>query len=153
MATRRRVVKKPSALRVFLIDLGERTGATFGQAFLSVVIVAGGKVVWIDAVFTGLFAAAITVLSTGVQWLISHKPISNAYIDLGYRTGLTFGQTLLGAMAAAGTVSALAFHWTAALSAAAVAAGTALLKGLIGLNSIKTLGASAVNLNRTFSPR
>jgi hypothetical protein len=63
-------------------------------------------------------------------------------LDLVYRAVVTFGQTLLGLAVAAGAVSALTFDWDTALKASVIAAGTALLKGLIGINSKDTLGAS-----------
>ncbi|HET6209423.1 MAG TPA: hypothetical protein VFD94_03530, partial [Jatrophihabitans sp.] len=43
---------------------------------------------------------------------------------------------------AAGAISALSFDWDTALKASVIAAGTALLKGLIGVNAQDTLGAS-----------
>jgi hypothetical protein len=83
------------------------------------------------------------------------------FIDLGERMGTTFiigfltaslpgdhqvslGQTLLARVVAAGAISALAFDWNTALRISLVAAGSSLLKGLIGFLNPATLGASPI---------
>ena len=136
----------------FVIDLAERAGATFLQAFLSAVVATGiatpvGGLTnsrWFDGLMVGLLAAITAVLTTLVTWLSNMKPITNPYVDLLYRTVVTFGQTLLGYLVASGAVSALSFNWNAALLSSALAAMGALTKALIGLNSPHTQGASTL---------
>lgn len=129
----------------FLVDLAERVISTFLQAFLAALLTTSAvtdastnpnvHVSWLDAAMIGLLAAVVSALTTLLVWLTDVKAIENPYVDLVYRVVVTFVQTLLGYLVAAGTMSALDFNWNAALLAAAVAAGAALLKALIGLNA------------------
>ncbi len=135
-------------------DLAERVATTFLQAFLATLLAGAATAVgpsgavvrvgWFDAAMVGLLAAAVALFTTLAAWMAQSGPIANPYFDLGYRGVLTFVQTLLGYLVAAGSISALAFDWDAALLASLVAAGTALLKGLIGLNNRDTVGASSL---------
>lgn len=141
--------KKPSRVEQFLADLAERVGSTFVQVFLaSVLATSAGSVAarvdWLDSAFIGLLAAFAAFLTTVLSWTVHRKPFANAYLDLAYRAAITFGQTLLGYVVAAGAISALDFDWDSALKASALAAGAALLKALIGLNSRHTAGAATL---------
>ncbi|WP_375490211.1 holin [uncultured Jatrophihabitans sp.] len=138
-------------VKAFWTDLGERVVSTFLQVFLATLLatqsVATGfghsRADWVNATMVALLAAFAALLTTLLLWLTSRKPIANPLVDLAYRAVVTFGQTLAGYVAAAGLVSALTFDWDTALVASASAAGTALLKGLIGATSRDTSGAAA----------
>jgi len=131
---------------VFLTDLAERVLSTFLQVFLATILSETVKVMWGDAAAIALFAAFASFLTTTLVWMGALKLIENPYVDLVYRAVITFGQTLLGYVTAAGLISALSFNWSMALKMSLVAAGVSLLKGLIGLNNSRTLGASPVVL-------
>lgn len=137
------------------IDILERVGATFLQTFLGVVF-AGTAVIslhgpktsvdWLDALGIAAFAAVAALLTSALRWgtqLLRNDRKINPYLDLLYRVLITFAQTLLGYVSAAGAISALSFNWNTALVASAGAAGQALFKGLIGLHA-PTLGASTL---------
>lgn len=129
-----------------LRDFAERTLSTFVQVYLAVVLASIGtiedaRVPWVDAFFVALFATAVAVVTSVVKNGAGLK-ITSPMLDLAYRTALTFAQTLLGLMVAAGTIGALSFDWPAAIRLSLIAAAGALLKGLAGLNNNQTLGAS-----------
>lgn len=131
------------AARTVALDVVERVLSTFAQAFLAAIIVTspGQRVSWTDAAAIAAFAAAASLLTSGVTALTTLK-VSNPYLDLLERALVTFLQTLVGLVAAAGTISALSFDWTTAVKLSLIAAGAALLKGLAGLANKDTLGAS-----------
>lgn len=139
------------------IDIAERVGSTFAQVFLATVLAAAGAhVMWGDAAAVAGMAAFVSLLTSVVLWLTTHvHGLSNPYVDLFYRSGITFLQTLVAYATAAGVFSILDFGWSMALKASLVAAGTSLLKGLIGLNNPATLGASplVVHLDDHRRPR
>lgn len=140
-------------MKTLLVDLAERVGSTFAQVFLAVVLaVAGTHVDWGNAAAIAAFAAITALLTTLLSWGLLNRVIHNAYLDLVYRSALTFGQTLAGLLVAAGAISALEFGWTAALKTALIAAGTALLKGLIGMHAPATLGAATFVQNSSSTP-
>lgn len=141
----------PTKGQKFVHDLLERVLATFLQAFLAAVLATAAvtapdgshiNVDWLNSIGIGLLAALAALLTTVLVWMINRKPIANPYFDLGYRSVITFGQTLVGYVTAAGVISALKFDWNTAVLASLLAAGQALLKGLIGLSNIHTAGAS-----------
>ena len=133
-----------------LVDIAERVVSTFLQAFMAALLAtsSGGvnsHVDWLNAFMIGLFAALVSVVTSLLTALQSlQKYFVKPYVDLVYRTVITFGQTLLGLLVAAGAVSALTFDWDTALKASLIAAGTALVKGLIGVNSKATVGAATL---------
>lgn len=140
-----------SRVKTLLLDLGERVGSTFAQAFLAAlfatVSVQGAvqpshQVSWAAAASIGLLAAAASFVSTLLLWMVKVKPLANRYLDLAYRVAMTFAQTLLGYLTAAGAVSAFSFNWNAALLASLTAAGQAALKGIIGVTNPRTAGAA-----------
>jgi hypothetical protein len=130
------------------VGVVERVVSTFLQAFIAALLATSPGAVeshvdWGNSFWIGIFAAAtslLTSLMTLIQSL-KEKIFDKPGLDLVYRAVVTFGQTLIGLAVAAGAVSALTFDWDTALKASVIAAGTALLKGLIGINA-KTFGAS-----------
>jgi len=132
------------------VDFFERVISTFLQAFIAALLStsAGGeqsKVDWFNASMIGLFAAGVAVVTSLLTLIKSaQKYFNRPYIDLAYRAVVTFVQTFLGSLVAAGAVSALTFDWDTALKASLIAAGTALVKGLIGVNALSTVGASTL---------
>lgn len=137
--------------KALAIDLAERVGSTFAEAFLAAlfatvsvqgVVQPSHQVDWVTAAAIGLMAAAVAFLSTLLLWMVKTKPITNRYLDLLYRVAMTFAQTLLGYLTAAGAVSAFSFNWNAALLASLTAAGQAALKGIIGVTNPRTAGAA-----------
>jgi hypothetical protein len=142
-----------SKIKVFLFDLAERVGSTFAQVFLATLLSTTVHVTWVDAAAVAGLSAFASFLTTILVWLTAMKGIPNPYLDLFYRGGVTFLQTLAGYVTAAGAISAFDFTWSLALKTAAIAAGTSLLKGLIGLNNGRTLGASPLVLRHDGSER
>jgi hypothetical protein len=131
-----------------LVDVAERVISTFLQAFLAALLATspGGTkshVDWLNAALIGLFAALVSLatwLLTFVQSL--QEQFAKPYFDLVYRTVLTFLQTFVGLLVAAGVRSALTFDWDTALRTSLIAAAGALLKGLSGIHVRGTIGAS-----------
>jgi hypothetical protein len=131
-------------VRAFFIDLGERMGTTFIIGFLTASLPGDHQVSLLQALAIGALAAVASFFTTLLIWFGALKKISNPYVDLIYRAAVTFGQTLLARVVAAGAISALAFDWNTALRISLVAAGSSLLKGLIGFLNPATLGASPI---------
>lgn len=131
--------------QAFVRDLGERVVSTFLEIFIPMVFVVGGavRVGWGTAAATAGFGAATAFLTTVLAWYGALKALKNPYVDLAYRSAVTFVQTLVGYMLAATTSTLLTFDWDTALKASIGAAGVALTKGLIGLNS-PTFAASTL---------
>jgi hypothetical protein len=139
-----------------LVDIGERVGSTFIQTFLSTLVVTTavvGPVVtgrtrtdWLGALGVAATAAVVALLTSVVRWLVrmlDSGTLLNPYLDLVYRTVMTFAQTLLGYVTMAGPVPLFKFDWNTALAASLVAAGTALAKAAVGLHA-PTLGAAVL---------
>lgn len=131
--------------QAFFVDLAERVFSTFLITFLPFVLTAPpGGVNYGRALGIALLAAAVSFFTTLVLWMTGSKLHLNPYFDLVYRAVITFVQSLLGYLVAAGVVSAFDFQWNRAVQLSAIAAGASLLKALIGLNNPKTLGASPI---------
>jgi hypothetical protein len=127
----------------------ERVASTFLQAFIAALLAtsSGGqqsKVDWVNSLLVGVFAALACVLTSVLTLMPKVKKFfDDEHLDLVYRTVMTFAQTFVGLVAAAGLISALSFDYDTAFKTSVIAAGTALLKALIGVNSA-TSGAATL---------
>lgn len=141
----------PSTQSLRIVDIAERVVSTFLQAFIAALLStsAGGieaRVDWLNALLIGLFAALVALVTSLLVLLRSVRKKFSTYplLDLAYRAVLTFVQTFSGLLLAAGAASALTFDYDTALKTSVIAAGTALLKGLVGINAEDTAGASTL---------
>lgn len=129
-----------------ILNMLERSGSTFVQQFVIVLMVGGGGATllvtqnWLLAADTAGFAGIISLGTSLVSWSIS--PLS-PWADLAMRVVKTFGQSMLGSLTASVVVpSVVHAPWLGALAIAVPVALTALLKGLAAMALPYTNGAS-----------
>lgn len=111
-----------------LINLAERTGMTYLEAFITLLL-AAGSLNWSIVQVAGVAAipAGLTVVAVGVPQVGEGLPFA---IDLVLRSVRTFVVTFLGFLIA---MPVFSFDWTAwkAAAIAAVPAALAVAKGLL----------------------
>lgn len=154
------VQRRHAGAKDVVLDFLERAGWTAGQVFFATLL-AGGTLIsvanlpWRYASVLALSAGVASVVLTALQYLgqwLAGKQITNFWLDLLIRLAKTFLASLAGSFAAAHPFDVTTFHWTTALNLAAVAAITALGKGLLAGGSAPVAAAQVAVPAETRTP-
>ena len=127
-----------------IADFLERAGWSAAQQFFAVLLTTSaaakvGALPWQLALATSAGAAVASLVATGLQYLGKLTDLS-FWPDLGVRVVKTFLASLAGSFGA-DVINVTTFDWTTALNLAAVAAITALGKGLLARGPDSSGGA------------
>lgn len=137
---------EPFSFVHFLRDTAGRAVSTLVQVTAVALIATGapytGAKVW-AALLVGALAAVLSVGTSlvSVPFPSLRPGVITPYLDLALRTAKTFVQAFFATIIAQNALDVAQVHWAAALAVAVPAAGTAFLKGLLGVMDRTTSGA------------